>query len=178
MVVDDAIVVAENISRLRSQKFNAQDAAVKGTTQVFFPILASILTTCIAFIPLYFFKGHFGQLNKVMPPIIFMMLGASLLESLIILPGHMYFEIPKIKQSLKGNNKKNKLEQGHWFHKVEGQYGKFLQKILPYKYIVLLLFIVLLIASYLLVKNTMKFVMFPNEETRDIVISGSGRAGF
>ena len=56
IVVDDAIIVAENISRLRYQGMDERQAAVKGTAEVLLPIFASILTTCVAFIPLYFLK--------------------------------------------------------------------------------------------------------------------------
>ncbi|MCK5494343.1 MAG: efflux RND transporter permease subunit, partial [Candidatus Omnitrophica bacterium] len=46
IVVDDAIVVAENISRFRFQGFSSKESAVKGTVQVFLPVLASVVTTC------------------------------------------------------------------------------------------------------------------------------------
>ena len=47
------------------------------------------MTTCIAFIPLFFFEGRWGRVNHFIPPMIFFMLGASLFESFFILPGHM-----------------------------------------------------------------------------------------
>ena len=81
IVVDDAIVVAENISRLRSHGYSSHDATVKGTAQVFMPVLASIVTTCIAFVPLFYFSGHFGAFVNFIPPIVFLMLFASLFES-------------------------------------------------------------------------------------------------
>ena len=71
MVVDDAIVVAENVSRLRSRGMSTKEAAVRGTHEMFQPVLAAVLTTCVAFLPLYFFQGHFSQMNRYIPPIIF-----------------------------------------------------------------------------------------------------------
>jgi len=171
MVVDDAIVVAENISRLRSQGLDSHDAAVKGTAQVFFPILGSILTTCIAFVPLIFFGGRFGQLNKFMPTVIFLMLGSSLVESLIILPGHMHFEFPKL-NGRKASDQEDSLNKAHWFEKVEDRYGHFLCRILPHKGIIFLLFVSLWVASLLVIMGVMKYEMFPHEETREISISG------
>jgi len=173
MVVDDAIVVAENIGRLRAEGLSAHEAAVKGTAYVFFPILASIVTTCIAFVPLLTFSGRFGLLMKYIPAIIFLMLGASLFEALIILPGHMYFELPVFN----GNNRKKKSAKTepisqHWFIKVENRYGRALERILPYKGYILLGFVVLLAFSWLIMTRTMKFVMFPHEETQEISISG------
>ncbi len=163
MVVDDAIVVAEQIERLRGEGLSRSDAAIKGAVQVFLPIVASILTTCIAFVPLFFFSGHFGKINRFIPPIIFLMLGASLLESLVILPGHMQLNWFKSK----------KQKERHWFHKVEEQYAKVLTNILPHKKKVFVLFVVFLVLSAVVIKTKMKFVMFPNEETREIIISGT-----
>jgi len=171
IVVDDAIIIAENIGRMRSKGKNARDASIDGAAQVFLPILASIVTTCIAFIPLFYFKGRFGQINNYIPPIIFLMLGASLLESLLILPGHMNFKIPQISKFISGG--KNKEPKRHWFEKIEDQYGALLHKVLSYKKYVFLFFIVILIFSGWIMVSKMKFVMFPNEETRDITLSGN-----
>ncbi|MBU0650828.1 efflux RND transporter permease subunit, partial [bacterium] len=180
MVVDDAIVVAENITRLRRAGMNMLDSAVNGTSQVFLPVLASIVTTCVAFVPLYFFSGRFGKLNSFIPPIIFLMLGASLFESLIILPGHMILEAPFLNRLLsKFNNKKKKTQSnGHWFDKVETLYGDMLSKILSYKFWIFLSFICLLLFSGWVMSYKMKFVMFPNEETREIVVSGYANKDF
>lgn len=173
IVVDDAIVVAENVGRLRSKGMNSRDAAIQGTTEVFLPILASIVTTCIAFIPLFFFQGRYGQINKYIPPVIFLMLGASLFESLLVLPGHMHFEVPKIGRRANGVKNAEKAIKRHWFEKVEDQYGELLKKVLAYKYFVFAFFILILIFSGWIMTSRMKFVMFPNEETRDIMISAN-----
>ncbi|MCA9399703.1 MAG: efflux RND transporter permease subunit, partial [Candidatus Omnitrophica bacterium] len=172
IVVDDAIVVAENIGRLRSRGVNSRDAAIDGTTQVFLPILASIVTTCVAFIPLFYMEGRHAAMNKFIPPIIFFMLGASLFESLFILPGHMNFEVPRLKKLRNDGKIPEKALKRHWFEKIEDCYGRFLRDTLPKKWIVFTIFILLLLFSGWIVKTKMNFVMFPNEETRDIVLSG------
>ncbi len=171
MVVDDAIVVAENIARLKAAGEGPREAVVRGTAQVFLPVLASIVTTCVAFVPLYFFSGRFGALNSFIPPVIFLMLGASLFESLVILPGHMYLELPPLRffarmPAAVANGK------AHWFNRFEELYGLFLkEKVLPRKNVILLSFLALLVVTGTLMVFTMKFVMFPNEETREITLS-------
>jgi multidrug efflux pump subunit AcrB len=167
IVVDDAIVVAENIGRLRRQGLDSFDAVVKGTSQVFIPILAAILTTCIAFVPLFFFSGRWAAINAFIPPIIFLMLAASLLESLFILPGHLHLALPFAK-----NSKPVPTYGSHWFDRIEQLYGRFLIRVLPLKYLVFAFFIGLLVFSGWIMTNNMKFVLFPHEETRDIVLSG------
>jgi len=173
IVVDDAIVVAENISRLRAKGMSSRQAAIEGTNNVFLPVLASIVTTCIAFVPLFFFSGRFGQINNFIPPIIFLMLGASLFESLVILPGHMHFELPAQKRAANGSAAltANGIRK-HWFDDIEERYGRLVAKVLPRKHFIFLGFLALLVISGLLMRFTMKFVMFPHEETRDIVLSG------
>ncbi|MEA3368825.1 MAG: efflux RND transporter permease subunit [Candidatus Ratteibacteria bacterium] len=173
MIVDDAIVVSENITRLRSEGLSSEQATVKGTAFVFTPIVASILTTCIAFVPLFFFRARFGKMLVYIPPVIFCMLGASLFESLLILPGHMHLDFP-IFSKLSGKHRKTmpKKEKAHWFNKVEDSYGKILKKILPFKLFIFTAFIVLFIFSGYIVKTKMKYVMFPREETREIRLTG------
>jgi len=173
MIVDDAIVVSENISRLRAEGMAPESAAIKGTAFVFLPVVASILTTCIAFVPLFFFQARFGKMLIFIPPIIFFMLGASLFESLIILPGHMCLKLSwldnLISQFKKGKAKNTK---AHWFGKIEDQYSNLLNKALPLKWFIFSGFILLLLFSGLIIKTKMKYVMFPHEETREVRISG------
>ncbi|MFH1724734.1 MAG: efflux RND transporter permease subunit [Elusimicrobiota bacterium] len=170
IVVDDAIVVAENITREIQKGVARNVAAVKATAYVMLPILASITTTCVAFIPLFFFSGHFGRFVTFIPPIIFLMLGASLFESVLILPGHMAMKmrLPWSKRIENGVMD----APGHWFGRVEDRYGRFLEKVLPYKWLVFLGLILLLVLSGFLITKRMKFVMFPAEETRDITLTG------
>ncbi len=178
IIVDDAIVVAENITRLTNQGMARREAVVKGTAYVMLPVLASIITTCVAFIPLYFFEGHFGKFIQPIPTIIFLVLGASFLESIFILPGHMDLRIPFLNK-LNGRNKAvpKASRQSHWFEEIEDRYGRFIQRILSYKGVVLMFFVALLVLSGFLIRHRFKFVMFPHEETRDIVISGEVPAG-
>jgi HAE1 family hydrophobic/amphiphilic exporter-1 len=62
MVVDDAIVVIENISRQRGLGLGPRAAAVLGTKQVFFAVLSTTATLCAVFIPISFFPGVAGRL--------------------------------------------------------------------------------------------------------------------
>ena len=178
MIVDDAIVVAENITRLTHKGMEENRAAVKGAAAVFLAICASIATTCVAFVPLFFFEGHFGKFIEHIPPIIFFILGASLFESIFILPGHMSLAIPFLENWFKKDKKKLEIKNNvHWFESIEEKYAKLLEKILPRKKIIFIIFIALLIFSGLIAKSKMKFVMFPNEETRDIVLMGKTAPG-
>lgn len=62
IVVDDAIVVLENIQRLRGQGIKTRAAAVLGTRQVFFAILATTATLVSVFVPISFLPSQAGRL--------------------------------------------------------------------------------------------------------------------
>lgn len=64
IVVDDAIVVLENIVRRRSEGMGARAAAVLGTEQVFFAVLATTSTLAAVFVPLSFLPGQTGGLFR------------------------------------------------------------------------------------------------------------------
>ncbi|CAN7260665.1 efflux RND transporter permease subunit [Rhizobium sp. LjRoot254] len=64
LVVDDAIVVLENIVRYRAQGMGARAAAVVGTTQVFFAVVATTITLAAVFVPLAFLPGEAGGLFR------------------------------------------------------------------------------------------------------------------
>ena len=62
MIVDDAIVVVENIQRKRSEGLKPLAAAVIGTQQVFFAVLATTATLISVFIPIAFLPGTAGRM--------------------------------------------------------------------------------------------------------------------
>ncbi len=62
LVVDDAIVVTENIQRCRSKGIAARAAAVIGTRQVFFAVIATTITLVAVFLPISFLPGDAGRL--------------------------------------------------------------------------------------------------------------------
>ena len=64
LVVDDAIVVLENIVRRRGQGMGPRAAAVLGTQQVFFAVIATTTTLAAVFVPLSFLRGQAGALFR------------------------------------------------------------------------------------------------------------------
>jgi hydrophobic/amphiphilic exporter-1 (mainly G- bacteria), HAE1 family len=92
IVVDDAIVVGENIYHKRQAGLGPIDAAIEGTVEVLPSVTASVLTTIIAVAPLFFVAGVMGKFIAVMPLAIIAMLSISLIESVVVLPGHIAHE--------------------------------------------------------------------------------------
>jgi len=86
MLVDNAIVVLENISRYREQGLSPLEAAKKGASEVSMAITASTLTTVAVFFPLVFVEGVAGQLFKDQALTVTYALLASLLVALTLIP--------------------------------------------------------------------------------------------
>ena len=87
MLVDNGIVVVENIYRLmEDEKMNSFEAAVKGVSEVAWPIIASTATTLAAFVPLALWPGIFGEFMKYLPITLMIVLGSSLFVALVINP--------------------------------------------------------------------------------------------
>jgi HAE1 family hydrophobic/amphiphilic exporter-1 len=86
MVVDAAIVVMENIYRLREQGHPAAKAAYQGANQVWGAVLVSALTTVMVFIPVLVMKLEVGQLFRDIAVAISVAVLLSLIVSITVIP--------------------------------------------------------------------------------------------
>lgn len=86
MVVDAAIVVLENIYRLRQQGASPAEAAYKGASQVWGAILVSALTTVMVFIPILTMQLEVGQLFRDIAVAISVSVMLSLLVAVTLIP--------------------------------------------------------------------------------------------
>ncbi|MDH3714170.1 MAG: efflux RND transporter permease subunit, partial [Gammaproteobacteria bacterium] len=86
MVVDAAIVVLENIYRLREQGASAARAAYEGAQQVWGAILVSALTTVMVFVPVLVLELEVGQLFRDIAVAISVAVLLSLLVSVTVIP--------------------------------------------------------------------------------------------
>lgn len=86
MLVDNAIVVIENIHRLKQQGLSPAEAAYKGTTEVAQAVTVSTLTTISVFLPVVFVQGISAQIFKELAFTVTFSLVASLGVSFTIVP--------------------------------------------------------------------------------------------
>lgn len=88
MIVDHGIVLIENAIRWRGLGLDRREAAIRGTKEVMWPIIASALTTIAAFLPLILLPGTIGKFLRVIPVVVTVSLAVSTLESLLFIPSH------------------------------------------------------------------------------------------
>lgn len=86
MLVDNAIVIVENIYRLRTEGLRRREAARRGAAEVAWPVITSTATTLAAFAPLLFWPGIMGQFMGFLPWTLIVTLTASLFVAMVINP--------------------------------------------------------------------------------------------
>jgi multidrug efflux pump subunit AcrB len=110
LLVDDAIVVAENITSRHERGESAATAAINGAVQVAWPVVATVLTTICAFLPLALIEGSLGDMLAALPMIVAVALLVSLIEALFILPSHMAHSL-RMEERREKPNLLHRLEQ-------------------------------------------------------------------
>jgi len=134
MLVDNAIVIAENIYRHVQLGYGRIEAAILGAREVAWPVATSTLTTVCAFLPLMFWPGIMGDFMKYLP----ITLSLGLLSSLFVA---LVFS-PTICSVWAGHSAKERQEK-HWFL---DSYRRIQKAALEHPVITLFLAVCLLIA--------------------------------
>ncbi|WP_394201654.1 efflux RND transporter permease subunit [Shewanella waksmanii] len=89
ILVDDAVIVADNIYQKIQDGLPARDALTQGAGEMVLPVCFSVATNIIAFLPLMFVPGELGVMYQPMTLLIFAIFAVSLIEALLILPYHL-----------------------------------------------------------------------------------------
>lgn len=97
MLVDSAIITIDNITQKWQEGNSLQQACIAGTREVFPPMLSSVLTTCIIFIPPVFLNGIAGAMFYEQAVSVTVTLVSALLISIIVIPvyyARLYRQMP------------------------------------------------------------------------------------
>ena len=89
MLVDDAVVVVETIYARMQRGANALESGLAAMHEVAVPVVASVLTTMAAFLPLMLLPGILGKFMRVIPLVVSTALALSLVEAFWMLPTHV-----------------------------------------------------------------------------------------
>ena len=161
MLVDNAVVIAENFARLKHEEnMTSMDAAYKSVQQLWLPIASTAFTTIAAFLPMLVTKGIMGQFIKWIPIIVSLSLLISLVEGFFLLPMRLRFAAKDDENSnlVKANNK-------DWFHRFIEMFERMMASLVRHRYRVFFGFGVVLFGSLLLMVKGNKFILFPAEQT-------------
>ena len=125
MLVDDAVVVVEAIYYRIQRGAQALTAAIDSMSEVFTPVTASVLTTVAAFLPLMLLPGIVGKFMFVVPYVVSVALGISLLEAYWMLPVHI--AMVRLNFSAPGRMQRWRVAFTHW---LRIKYSRLLIKVL------------------------------------------------
>ena len=89
LLMDDAIVLAENVAAELQKGKQPQQAVIDGVTGVAAGVFSSFLTTLAVFVPLGFLSGTMGKVLLVIPVVLSTVVAVSLVEAFLILPNHL-----------------------------------------------------------------------------------------
>lgn len=113
IIVDDAVIILENIFRHIQLGKSKAEAIVDGTAEVFLPVVASALTTILAFLPMLIMTGSTGDFFSVIPKTVSYALFVSVMEALFILPIHIFDWGPQPEVVMKDHKNEDDDPFGH-----------------------------------------------------------------
>ncbi|MBL4585356.1 MAG: efflux RND transporter permease subunit [Pseudomonadales bacterium] len=163
LLMDDAIVIAENIAAHYAKTGNALTAAVEGTLQVMPGVVSSFLTTVAVFTPLAFLSGDMGKVLKFIPIVLIMVLAVSLIEAFFILPHHLKSSMNKGAGARKGAFKQRFDTFIEWLR--DRVLGRAIDLAIEWRYLFLGLVLAAFFSSVgMLAGGHLKFRAFPDIE--------------
>ena len=166
IVVDDAIVVGESVFTEFQKNGPGTQSAIAGAHRVATPVTFAILTTMVAFVPIFLLPGMPGKFMSAIPWVVIPTLVFSLVQSKLVLPYHLSL--------CKVGNKKER-DKLNWFSRmqravsdglerfIETVYQKWLRRAVRWRWYTFCIFGVFFsLAVALPVSGLMRFVFFPN----------------
>ncbi len=163
LLVDDAIVVTESIHREKGKASNMAEAAINGTKKVAWASVSGTVTTMLAFLPMLMIASDTGDFIRSMPVTVVLVLLASLLLSLTLLP-----LLASKSFSLKPT--KVKTLQHYINHFAETLYSSWLVKLFKFRWLVIAVAVASLLAMLSLF-NQVGLSLFPKAEKSMLLIN-------
>ncbi len=166
MVVDDAIIIGENIYSRRQMGESPFEASVSGAHEVAVAVIFSVLTTVAAFWPLLLGQGQMGKFMRNIPIVVNLVLIASLIEAILILPCHLYRS--QLKHGISPQTRADAL----LYRFVQGPYRRVVKWCVTNRYVALSLGVIVLVLTLGLWRGGwIKFTFFPKVEGETMICS-------
>ena len=163
MLVDEAIVVAENIYRHLENGMDRREACIVGATEMFPAVLSATLTTVFAFLPMLLMSGEMGMFIRIIPIMITVLLLSSLFEAFYFLPLHSY-DFLKVTH--------NDSWTKRLWQRLNRWHSKALHFVFRKKYLSLFVIVFTILSlTFVLIKNS-KFQLFPDFDNTQVYIYG------
>jgi len=165
IIVDDAIVVGEEaLARYQRRDEGPVQSAVNAARRMWPPVLSSSLTTMAAFLPLMLVGGTIGTLLFDIPFVVICVIGASLLEAFLVLPGHLGAAFPGMERERTGGGFRARFDAAFTRFR-DGPFRRMVEMSVAYRGRTLAAGVALLVmAMGLLAGGRLPFTFFPSPE--------------
>lgn len=152
LVVDDGIVVTENIYKKMEKGMNKWQAALEGSKEIYFAVIATSITLAIVFLPIIFLEGFTGRLFREFAVVVAGAVLISAFVSLTLTP------VLNVKLSRKDVHKHswfyNKTEP--FFRWMENSFQSALQRFMKARWIAFVIIAVCAVGTVFLWNNLPK----------------------
>jgi len=164
IIVDDGIIVAENVWRFREMGMAPLDAAVEGASAVYKPVVTTLLTTALAFAPMFFMTGTLGDFIYVIPLVVLLALLISFVEMSIALPAHLIWGVEQ--KSASEAQKPSRFD----IEAIKLAFGNLLERLLKWRYAVIAGALLMLLSAFGYAARYMDFVLFPTQSANSFYV--------
>ncbi|MEA3277809.1 MAG: efflux RND transporter permease subunit [Pseudomonadota bacterium] len=176
IIVDDAIVVGEDALAHYQIGEEPLLAAEGGARRMFAPVIASSLSTIAAFLPLMLVGGIIGNILFAIPLVIVSVILASLVESFLVLPGHLRHSFIHA-HKLHPDSLRARLDQGFAYFR-DRLFRPVARLAIQNRFTTVSIAVALLaIAAGLLAGGRLSFVFFPTPEAKIVSANATFVAG-
>ncbi|MDO3382976.1 efflux RND transporter permease subunit [Gilvimarinus algae] len=172
LVVDDAIVVLENIQRRRHQGLGARAAAVLGTRQVFFAVIATTAVLISVFVPIAMLPSTAGRLFREFGFVLAFAVAVSSFVALSLVPAMAARIVPE----RKGESHPIRDRLQGVGERLQGVYTRSLERVLQWRWLALLFALGAIIAAALVYHNVPQELL-PEEDRGVIYVDATGPDG-
>lgn len=176
IIVDDAIVVGEDALSHYQNGEDSLQAAEGGARRMLAPVTASSLTTIAAFLPLMLIGGTMGNILFDIPFVIICVIIASLIESFLVLPGHLRHSFHKIHHAKARPTRQWLDDKFNYFR--DNTFRRLVSSAVHYRWVTISMVIAMLIICVgLLSSGRLPFTFFPSPEGTTIFANARFTAG-
>ncbi len=171
LVVDDAIVVMENIYTKIERGMDPKEAAVEGSKEIFFAVIATTITLVAVFFPIVFLQGVTGRLFREFS---FVIAGAVIISSFVALTFTPMISSKLLKRDAKENKFYRWTEP--FFVKLNTIYASSLDKFLDKRWMAIV-FLIFSFGIIIFFWTTIPSEMAPLEDRSMLTVSSTAQEG-
>jgi multidrug efflux pump len=172
LVVDDGIVVTENIYKKIEKGMNKHQAALEGSKEIYFAVIATSITLAVVFLPIIFLEGFVGRLFREFGIVV---AGAVLISAFVSLTLTPVLNVKLTRKDMQKHG---------WFYRktepffqwMENTYNKALTRFMKVRWAAFLI-LGICVGMFLLIAKTLKKELAPMEDRSQFILQLSAPEG-